>query len=231
MPPKNTGKRAKSKEFPSTDNLSQFALPSSLSCSEVEFPILIPTRKNKANWADILRGSDEKRQEIKNYTERNVPPVPKSPFLDVESEYIKEKVFPYLIPALEETLKKAQVWNVFEAQKSFFNGIDHIVQVLWNSNPLYPERKKQNLHLFNMPWVRESLEQKPRPYYPKSWLWPEDHAAAVIQASVRRFFVQRDPEVQEMREFWRKLAIEKNRPGITTNPLLAKKFALVPSPK
>lgn len=47
------------------------------------------------------------------------------------------------------------------------------------------------------------MMSSPRPYYPKSWLWPEDYAATLIQKTVRQYFVQRDEEVQEMREFWK----------------------------
>ncbi|CAH0729678.1 unnamed protein product, partial [Brenthis ino] len=97
--------------------------------------------------------------------------------------------------------------------------------MLWNNNPRYPERKLNNLHLFNMPWVQKHLKKYPRPYYPKSWLWPEDYAATLIQKTVRQYFVQRKEDVQEMREFWKKLDIEQSHPEMHSNPLLAKKFA------
>ncbi|CAK1556198.1 unnamed protein product [Leptosia nina] len=76
-----------------------------------------------------------------------------------------------------------------------------------------------------MPWVRDRLLRNPRPYYPKSWLWPEEYAATLIQKTVRQYFVQREEEVQEMRDFWRKLDMEPNLPDMDTNPFLAKKFA------
>lgn len=43
----------------------------------------------------------------------------------------------------------------------------------------------------------------PRPIYPKSWLWTEEEAAVVIQAAIRGFLVRCDPEVQELRTFWK----------------------------
>lgn len=50
-------------------------------------------------------------------------------FLETECDYIKNQVFIQLIPALEETLNKAKIWDALQKQKCFFNGIDHIVQV------------------------------------------------------------------------------------------------------
>lgn len=51
-------------------------------------------------------------------------------FAETESEYIRNEVFVYLIPALEETLNKAKIWEALVRQKCFFNGIDWIVQVI-----------------------------------------------------------------------------------------------------
>ncbi|KAM3966412.1 uncharacterized protein ACR2FA_012725 [Aphomia sociella] len=229
MAGKTTDRKGKSKELKSAgneviDTLAMFTLPDSLPCSEVEFPILIK-KTAKANWLEILEESNNKHKEIEEYVESKKQPVPKAPFQNTESDYIKNEVFVYLIPALEETLKKAMIWGVLVRQHCFFNGIDHIVQVLWNNNPRYPERKEENLHLFNMPWIRKYLKVNPRPYYPKSWLWPENYAATLIQKTVRQYFVQREDEVQEMRDFWKKLEVERTIPDMDTNPYLCKKFA------
>ncbi|XP_026762646.2 IQ domain-containing protein K-like [Galleria mellonella] len=229
MAGKSTERKGKSKEpkpaiNETTDTLATFTLPDSLPCSEVEFPVLIK-KKTKTNWLEILEESNNKIREIEEYTESKKQPIPKAPFQKTECDYIKNEVFVYLMPALEETLCKAKIWGALVRQKCFFNGIDHIVQVLWNNNPRYPERKDQNLHLFNMPWIRKHLKENPRPYYPKSWLWPEDYAATLIQKTVRQYFVQREDEVQEMRDFWRKLEVERFIPDMDTNPYLCKKFA------
>lgn len=50
-------------------------------------------------------------------------------FLETECDYIVKEVFFLLIPALEETLNKAVIWDALKKQKCFFNGIDHIAQV------------------------------------------------------------------------------------------------------
>ncbi|CAG4950373.1 unnamed protein product [Colias eurytheme] len=219
-------KKAKDKSSANenSDNLAAFTLPDSLPCSEIEFAVIL-RKNNRANWKKIVEEREEELKELERYKESKTEPIPKSPFLRTESDYIKNEVFVYLIPALEETLNKAKMWDALRIQKCFFNGIDHIVEYLWNNNPRYPNRKTRKMHLFNMPWVREYLQKHPRPYYPKSWLWPEDYAATLIQKSVRQYFVQREEEVQEMREFWKKLDMEHNLPEMDTNPFLAKKFA------
>lgn len=51
------------------------------------------------------------------------------PFSETECDYIRSEVFVHLIPALEDTLNKAKIWEALARQKCFFNGIDHIVQV------------------------------------------------------------------------------------------------------
>ncbi|XP_047504101.1 uncharacterized protein LOC125049062 [Pieris napi] len=207
-----------------SDNAATFTLPDSLPCSEIEFPVLIK-RVNKANWNLIVKQREKELQEIEDSRESKKEPIIKQPFLRTETDYIRDQVFVYLIPALEETLNKAKIWEALKIQKCFFNGIDNIAQFLWNNNPRYPDRMSTKSHLFNMPWVRKQLQEKPRPYYPKSWLWPEDYAATLIQKTVRQYFVQREDDVQEMRDFWRKLKIEQNLPDMETNPFLAKRFA------
>ncbi|XP_045766255.1 uncharacterized protein LOC123867967 [Maniola jurtina] len=218
------GKDAKSAAAEKGETVAAFTLPDSLPCSEIEFPIL-SKKKYTANWNEIIDESNKTFKEIEEYAQTKKEPTTKSPFYKTESDFITKEVFVHLIPALEETLNKAVIWDALKRQKCFFNGIDHIAQYLWNNNPRYPERQYNNLHLFNMPWVRELLKSKPRPYYPKSWLWPEDYAATLIQKTVRQYFVQREEDVQEMRDFWKKLEIEQNVSEMETNLYLAKKFA------
>ncbi|KAJ8713425.1 hypothetical protein PYW07_013795 [Mythimna separata] len=223
--------RGKGKGIPKLNSFTDqtdpaaFVLPDSLPCSEVDFPVLI-RRRSRANWKDIVNESEKWKKQLKEYQETKIVALPKAPFLKTEADYIKDEVFVQLIPALVEALNKAKIWEAFTRDKCFFNGIDHVVQVLWNNNPRFPYRKGCNLHVFNMPWVRETLKKNPRPYYPKSWLWPEEYAATLIQKTVRQYFIQRQEEVQEMREFWKKLEVEsQNLEILEANPLLAKAFA------
>ncbi|CAH1638749.1 unnamed protein product [Spodoptera littoralis] len=227
MAGKGTDRKTKLKDLRGigeSNDTAAFTLPDSLPCSEVDFPILIK-RKPRANWNDIIDESNKWHKQLEEFSQNKLVPVPKSPFLKTETDYIKNEVFVQLIPALVETLNKAKIWEAFTRDKCFFNGIDHIVQVLWNNNPRFPGRKDVNLHVFNMPWVRKALKMNPRPYYPKSWLWPEEYAATLIQKTVRQYFIQRQEEVQEMRDFWKKLEVERQIPDMEFNPFLAKAFA------
>lgn len=60
-----------------------------------------------------------------------------------------------------------------------------------------------------MEWVKKILEEKKRPLYPLSHLWKEEKAAITIQAFMRGYFVRRDPEVQDLRQFWKSLKKDK----------------------
>ncbi|XP_063535238.1 uncharacterized protein LOC134745180 [Cydia strobilella] len=229
MTGKGTDRKGKSKDIKSiaetVESTANFTLPDSLPADEVDYPVLI-TRKVTANWKEILDESQQFKDEIEEYMQRQQEPVLKSPFKKTETDYIKNEVFVCLIPAIEQTLVKAKIWQALQREKCFFNGIDWIVQYLWNNNPRYPQRANSPQHLFNMGWVRKLLKEWPRPYFPKSWLWPEDYAATMIQKTVRQYFVQREENVQEMREFWRKLKLELTQyPEMDVNPLLARKFA------
>ncbi|KOB74147.1 IQ domain-containing protein K, partial [Operophtera brumata] len=164
MAGKTTDRKLKSKDAKSvagndqTDALANFSLPESLPCSEIEFPVLI-TKTATVNWQQILEEREQKFHEIAEYVESKHEKVSKAPFLKTECDYINNEVFSHLIPALEETLNKAKIWEALLRQKCFFNGIDNIVQV--------------------------------------------EYIAPEINKTVRQYFVQREDEVQEMRDFWR----------------------------
>lgn len=49
----------------------------------------------------------------------------------------------------------------------------------------------------------------PRPYYPFSYIWSREFAATKIQAAMRGYWVRRTDAVQEMRQFWKALAMER----------------------
>ncbi|KAL1129259.1 hypothetical protein AAG570_013788 [Ranatra chinensis] len=49
----------------------------------------------------------------------------------------------------------------------------------------------------------------PRERYPLSWIYTEDEAAIIIQRNLRGWLVRKDPEVEEMRQFWKALRLEK----------------------
>ncbi|XP_054285243.1 IQ domain-containing protein K-like [Macrosteles quadrilineatus] len=126
-------------------------------------------------------------------------------------DYMDKEVFPVLLPCLEKMLFAAKEHDVLKIQKSHFNGLDYLAELLWNCNPLHPERQGSYVSIFDIPFVQKHLEENPRPAMPQSWVWTREQAAVVIQAAVRGYLVRRLPEVQEMRQFWRTLAGEKRQ--------------------
>ncbi|XP_046663343.1 IQ domain-containing protein K-like [Homalodisca vitripennis] len=128
---------------------------------------------------------------------------------DDPMEYLDKEVFPMLLPCFEEMLFAAKQNDVLKVQKSRFNGLDYLAELLWNRNPCHPERQLNYVPIFEIPFVKTYLENNPRPVFPKSWLWTASEAAVVIQSAMRGYFVRRLPQVQEMREFWKILAREK----------------------
>ncbi|XP_043598413.1 uncharacterized protein LOC122574655 isoform X1 [Bombus pyrosoma] len=124
------------------------------------------------------------------------------------SNYLDKNIFGLLISALEETLIEASEQNVLWVQKCRFNGLDYIAEFLWNRNPRRPKIYTPPLNVFDIPLFKEYLRSHPRPYYPKSWLWSEDEAALHIQKYVRGWLVRKRANVQEMRKFWKDIAVK-----------------------
>ncbi|XP_017767148.1 PREDICTED: IQ domain-containing protein K-like [Eufriesea mexicana] len=125
------------------------------------------------------------------------------------SNYLDNKIFGLLVPALEETLIEASKQNVLRVQKCRFNGLDYIAEILWNRNPRRSKIFLSPLNVFEIPSFKEYLRLHPRPYYPKSWLWSEDEAALYIQRYVRGWLVRKCSDVQEMRQFWKDFAAKR----------------------
>lgn len=156
----------------------------------------------KSIWKTIIEESRTKSDFSKDVEDQIVPQ-------NSDWQYLEDNIFPTLIPLLEKTLLKAIQMKCLKNQKNLFNGIDFISEVLWNTNKKYPERIEKKLSIYQMPWVQKWLEKHPRPVFPKAWLWSPEIAAVKIQSYMRGYFVRRNEEVQEMRQFWKILAIEK----------------------
>ncbi|XP_043785382.1 IQ domain-containing protein K-like [Apis laboriosa] len=124
------------------------------------------------------------------------------------SNYLDQTIFSLLIPALEEALIEASKQNVLRVQKCRFNGIDYIAEILWNRNPRRSKIFSPPLNVFQIPSFKDYLRLNPRPYYPKSWLWSEDKAALHIQRYIRGWLVRKRTDVQEMRQFWKDIAMK-----------------------
>ncbi|KAF2899739.1 hypothetical protein ILUMI_06436 [Ignelater luminosus] len=159
-------------------------------------------------WQEISDQFDEQRRQIEQYrlskaAECEVP-------LNPAVEFLEKSVFPLLIPhILVATVNKANELECTEHQKSAFNSIDFIAEMLWNLNPKHPERKTKWTYIFDVKWANKWLKDHPRPFYPFSWIWSKDYAATKIQAAMRGHWVRCRKDVQEMRQFWKTLAKEK----------------------
>ncbi|XP_025095674.1 IQ domain-containing protein K-like [Pomacea canaliculata] len=150
--------------------------------------------------------------------------------------YLEHYVFPYILPALEETLKTAKEERCFQRKWVKFNALDFMSEYLYRKNPNFTGREETKL--MEIPFVKEWLKDNPRPPLPLSLVWTEDEAALVIQSRWRGYQVRKTPEVQELwqwqrewreinrniqscvNDFWESKMPEK---GDTTSPELEEK--------
>ncbi|XP_018322293.1 IQ domain-containing protein K-like [Agrilus planipennis] len=158
-------------------------------------------------WQEILKESEENRNEIDSFRQTKITecPIPDNPATTI----LKYQIYPFLKYILLETMTKAKEKGL--CLRCTFNPIDYIAEMYWNLNPKYPERKDNWMYIFDMPWVEDWLEEHPRPIFPFSYVWSYEYAAIKIQAYMKGYWVRREPEVQEMRKFWRDLKAEQEQ--------------------
>lgn len=131
------------------------------------------------------------------------PPIPTKDECD-PSEYLEHYVFPVLIPAMEEMLRRAKTEKCFERKRTKFDALDYLTEYLYNHNPNKKDRSPTDL--LEISFVKEWLKDHPRPPLPLSLIWTEEEAALKIQSFWRGFLVRKDSEVQELRQWqaeWR----------------------------
>ncbi|XP_019866711.1 IQ domain-containing protein K isoform X2 [Aethina tumida] len=116
-----------------------------------------------------------------------------------------DNVFPVLKPAMKVMLEKAVENDSCYIPKTVFDGVDFLCEYLYYENPNHPERKENIVPLHELEWVKKSLKESPRPFYPKHRIWKKEYGALIIQCWFRGHTVRSRPEVQEVRQFWRTL--------------------------
>ncbi|KAF7388829.1 hypothetical protein HZH66_009966 [Vespula vulgaris] len=169
----------------------------------------IDDKQEENLWQSIVDEYEEKQSQYTEWKKEQESSAVVVPYQDVSSNYLNRKIFPLLLPAMENMLVEARRWDALRIQKCRFNGIDYLAETLWNLNPKYPKRAIKWHTVFEIPQFKLLLRLHPRPIFPLSWLLTKDEAALYIQRYVRGWLVRKRDYVQEMRQFWKALAEEK----------------------
>ncbi|XP_042138449.1 IQ domain-containing protein K isoform X1 [Peromyscus maniculatus bairdii] len=119
-----------------------------------------------------------------------VPPVPCPPKKTETVEpktcspkdYLEMFIFPVLLPGMANLLHQAKREKCFERKRTKFIACDFLTEWLYN----------------------------PRPPIPLSLLLTEEEAAIIIQSFWRAYLVRCDPEIQELRQWQKKLREDKH---------------------
>ncbi|XP_054363508.1 IQ domain-containing protein K isoform X3 [Mirounga angustirostris] len=97
-------------------------------------------------------------------------------------EYLETYIFPVLLPGMASLLHQAKKEKCFERKRTKFIACDFLTEWLYN----------------------------PRPPIPLSLLLTEEEAALCIQSFWRAYLVRCDPEIQELRQWQKKLREDKH---------------------
>ncbi|XP_036046337.1 IQ domain-containing protein K isoform X2 [Onychomys torridus] len=145
-----------------------------------------------------------------------VPPVPCPPKKTETVEpktcspkdYLEMFIFPVLLPGMANLLHQAKREKCFERKRTKFIACDFLTEWLYNQNP--KRAGEPFTEFFSIPFVEERLRHHPRPPIPLSLLLTEEEAAIIIQSFWRAYLVRCDPEIQELRQWQKKLREDKH---------------------
>ncbi|XP_075420698.1 IQ domain-containing protein K isoform X2 [Tenrec ecaudatus] len=142
------------------------------------------------------------------------PPCPQVKVKTIESQtcsprdYLETFIFPVLLPGLASLLHQAKTEKCFERKRTKFVACDFLTEWLYNHNPKRIE--ELFTEFYSIPFVADWLQQHPRPPIPLSLLLTEEEAALIIQSFWRGYLVRCDPEIQELRQWQKKLREDKH---------------------
>ncbi|NXP02861.1 IQCK protein, partial [Thinocorus orbignyianus] len=123
-------------------------------------------------------------------------------------EYLEYYIFPVLLPGIAELLHRAKKEKCFERKRTRFIACDFLTEWLYNKNP---KRKDESFtEFFAIPFVSDWLKNHPRPPIPLSLLLSEEEASIIIQSFWRGYRVRCNSEIQELRQWQKKLREDKN---------------------
>uniref|UniRef100_A0A673VTE8 IQ motif containing K n=1 Tax=Suricata suricatta TaxID=37032 RepID=A0A673VTE8_SURSU len=117
--------------------------------------------------------------------------------------YLETFIFPVLLPGMASLLQQAKKENCFERKRTKFIACDFLTEWLYNQNP--KRIGEPFTEFFSIPFVEQWLKDHPRPAIPLSLLLTEEEAALLIQSFWRAYLVRCDPEIQELRQWQKKL--------------------------
>ncbi|CAK6445085.1 unnamed protein product, partial [Pipistrellus nathusii] len=123
-------------------------------------------------------------------------------------EFLETFIFPVLLPGIASLLHQAKKEKCFERKRTKFIACDFLTEWLYNQNP--KRIGEPFTDFFSIPFVEQWLKQHPRPPIPLSLLLTEEEAALSIQSFWRAYLVRCDPEIQELRQWQKKLREDKH---------------------
>uniref|UniRef100_A0A8C5V1T4 IQ motif containing K n=1 Tax=Microcebus murinus TaxID=30608 RepID=A0A8C5V1T4_MICMU len=122
--------------------------------------------------------------------------------------YLETFIFPVLLPGMASLLHQAKKEKCFERKRTKFIACDFLTEWLYNQNP--KRIGEPFTEFFSIPFVKEWLKDHPRPPIPLSLLLTEEQATLLIQSFWRAYLVRCDPEIQELRQWQKKLSEDKH---------------------
>ncbi|XP_029424553.1 IQ domain-containing protein K isoform X3 [Nannospalax galili] len=122
-------------------------------------------------------------------------------------DYLETFIFPVLLPGMANLLHQAKREKCFERKRTKFIACDFLTEWLYNQNP--KRIGEPFTEFFSIPFVEEWLKHHPRPSVPLSLLMTEEEAVIAIQSFWRAYLVRCDPEIQELRQWQKKLREDK----------------------